>query len=328
MKIITPGDPGFYINRRRWHERESHMSVGVEGIYTLRAIKPGVGVVRETSFHNLITNLGLDAIGTGAAWSHMHLGTGTAPPSVTDTSLANFGVAISNYPNSADGISPTPPYYGYLRLTWKSSVGGAAGVWTEIGISNQSSNGNLRSRELIRDNLGNPTSFPVQSDEQFEGTYELRMYAPESDVVADISLSGVTYTTTTRPLRVTTASFGWAMVNVASSVSGGLFYLRTSGVLAGTSIAMNGDLGAVTDNDPSATALHTSGASAIANSYVPGSYQRDYGLRFGAGVAVGSINVLRLICTTTAWQVKYHTPVNKLDTEEFIHNQRFSWARR
>lgn len=325
MKIITPGDPGFYINRRRWHERESHMAVGVEGIYTLRAIKPGVGVVRETSFHNLITNLGMDAIGTGAAWNCMHLGTGTTPPSVTDTGLANFGVAITSS-TSARGVSPAPPYYGYLRITWTSSVGGATGTWTEIGISNQTTNGNLRSRELIRDNLGNPTSFPVQSDEQFEGTYELRFYAPESDVVADISLSGVTYTTTTRPLRVTDTI--WAPV-IESPSSDGRFYFRTGSMSTSNNCAaMSGDLGAVTDFDPSATLVGTGSTSLIAGAYVPGSHQRDYGLRFGSGVAVGSINVLRLCCVSTAWQVKYHTPVNKLATEEFIHNQRFSWARR
>lgn len=325
MKIITPGDPGFYINRRRWHERESHMAVGVEGIYTLRAIKPGVGVVRETSFHNLITNLGMDAIGNGGLWSSMHLGTGTTPPAVTDTGLANFGVAITNTPTSDSGASPTPPYYGYRRMTWTSSVGGATGVWTEIGISSGSANGNLRSRELIRDNLGNPTSFPVQSDEQFEGTYELRMYVPESDVVADISLSGVTYTTTTRPLRATGGI--WAP-NLTFVPGSGHFGFVTGPMQTNTCAAMNGDLAAVTDTTPSGTVVGGGNTTGITSAYVPGSYQRDYGIRFGAGVAVGSINVLRLICTTTAWQVKYHTPVNKLTTEEFIHNQRFSWVRR
>jgi len=327
MKIITPGDPGFYINRRRWHERESHMAVGVEGIYTLRAIKPGVGVVRETSFHNLITNLGMDAIGDGSAWRYMHLGTGTTPPTVTDTGLANFGVALTAFPSSDTGASPTPPYYGYQRMTWTSSVGDATGVWTEIGISGQATNGNLRSRELIRDNLGNPTSFPVQSDEQFEGTYELRMYAPESDVVADISLSGVTYTTTTRPLRVTTANAGWGL-NMANGATNGHFVFTTGSMSTNTCAAMNGDLAAVTAASPSGTVVGSGSTTGITGSYVPGSYHRDYGIRFGAGVAVGSINVLRLLCRTTAWQVKYHTPVNKLETEEFIHNQRFSWVRR
>jgi len=181
---------------------------------------------------------------------------------------------------------------------------------------------------LIRDNLGNPTSFPVLSDEQFEGTYELRFYAPESDVVADISLSGVPYTTTTRPLRVTTAGGGWAP-SVTTGDSDGHFY-PLAGQMSSPSncAAMSGDLGEVTASNPSATLVGDGATSLLVGSYVPGSYQRDYGIRFGPGVAVGSINVLRLICKMTAWQVKYHTPVNKLATEEFIHNQRFSWARR
>jgi len=179
---------------------------------------------------------------------------------------------------------------------------------------------------LIRDNLGNPTSFPVQSDEQFQGTYELRFYAPESDVVADISLSGVTYTTTTRPLRVTDTYWALSFQNDASN---GRFYFVTGNMnLPGNCAAMSGDLGAVTDSNPSGTVVGSGTPSSIVGSYVPGSYQRDYGIRFGPGVAAGSINVLRLICGTTAWQVKYHTPINKLATEEFIHNQRFSWARR
>ena len=159
---------------------------------------------------NIITNLGLDAVGatgTAADWSRMLLGTGTATPAVTDTALQVFGVnVVASAGTSSYGNSGVSPYYGWHRKVWTSAVGGATGNWTEIGISNQNTNGNLRSRALILDNMGNPTTFPVLADEQFQGTYELRQYVPLADNPASITLSGTPYATVTRALNATLAN--------------------------------------------------------------------------------------------------------------------------
>ena len=51
-----------YFNQRRYVETEGLTSVGVDGFFIGRAIKPGFGVTREFGISpNLITNLGLNA---------------------------------------------------------------------------------------------------------------------------------------------------------------------------------------------------------------------------------------------------------------------------
>lgn len=323
-KIIKPGDRAFYINRNRYVESESSLSVGVEGFYIGKAIKPGFGVVREFGQRvpspNLITNLGLDALGEDASFIRMHLGTGTAPPQDTDTGLDNFGVNVQgSNPVQSFHSSGESPWFCETRLTWTSAVGGATGTWTEIGVSNQNTNGNLRSRALILDQGGQPTSFPVLADEQFQGTYIFREYVPESDSPATITLGSNSYNTITRPISVATVNanpgqWGCNLDGTSQFIShtGSQWY--TGGLVAITAGAPTGPVsGAVT---------------ASASAYGAGNYYRDSSLRWGSGSAVGSLRTLVFAFRSGRLQVEYDPVVNKLTTEEVIHNQRISWARR
>lgn len=328
-KIINPGDRAFYINRKRYAEVESHAKVGVEGFYFGRAIKPGFGVTREFGFRapnpNLITNLGLDAIGGEVFASRMHLGTGTTPAQITDTALANFGVNVSSTnPGLSDfGVSGSAPHYGWIRLTWTSAVGGAAGNWTEIGISNQNGNGNLRSRALILDGGGSPTAFPVLPDEQFQGTYEIRIYAPSADSLESVSLSGSPYDTVTRALRVTSAAGngGWAPQGVLSSTP--WFGAITSG---NQGTAYSGGLGSVTDNNPGGSSLGNR-TSAQVSGYTGGNHYLDSSWRWGSGAGVGLIRTFLLPLNCGTVQVEYDPAINKATDEEVIINQRVHWDR-
>jgi hypothetical protein len=327
-KIIVPGEPGFYINRKRYIETEGRVTLGVEGRYTLRAIKPGRGVVREASFPNLITDMGMNSLGNDVAWNRMHLGTGTTTPAVTDTGLAAFGTNVVNAnPTVTTGNSGVAPYYGYARMVFTSAVGGATGNWTEIGISKQNTDGLLRSRALILDGGGSPTTFPVQSDEQFEGTYEFRIYVPTVDTPASITLSGTPYDTITRALRASDAVWAPSMVSPGNPTDG-LFRLATGSQINTACTWYSGALAATTAANPAGTQNSTGSTSMIAAAYGAGNFYRDYGLRSGAAVNVGTLRTARLIGTNTlALQVEYTPTITKLTTEELIHNQRISWAR-
>lgn len=326
-RIIKPGESGFYINRKRWHETESEVRIGVAGFFSGKAIKPGVGVMREFGqvepSPNLLTNLGMDAIGGGASFNRMHLGTGTATPDFTDTALTNFGVSISG-PSSQTGVSGEAPYYGWIRLTWTSAVGGATGSWTEIGVSDQNTTGNLRSHALILDGGGSPVAFPVLADEQFQGTYEFRVYAPTADSLESIQLSGTPYDTITRALDVNKTSGGGRWTPAVSG-SGGLFGVPSSS--ADGSNVWSGGLVAVTSANPGGTNLGlrtTTGASGYTN----GNYYIDSFSRWGSGAGVGNIMTVRHVLSTGAFQIQYDPTITKLATEELIHNQRVHWARR
>lgn len=326
-RIIKPGESGFYINRKRWHETESEVRIGVAGFFSGKAIKPGVGVMREfgqvVPSPNLLTNLGMDALGSGTNFSRMHLGTGTATPDFTDTALTNFGVSITG-PYSQAGVSGEAPYYGWMRLTWTSAVGGATGSWTEIGISDQITTGNLRSHALILDSGGNPVAFPVLADEQFQGTYEFRVYAPTADSPESIQLSGIPYDTITRALNVNLVS-GNGRWTPSLTATRGLFGTPSS-ASAGSNV-WSGGLVAVTSANPGGTNLGlrtTTGTSGYTN----GNYYIDSFSRWGADAGVGDIMTVRHVLDTGSFQIQYNPTITKLTTEEFIHNQRVHWARR
>lgn len=324
-RIIKPGDRAFYINRRRYHERESSINFGVAGYFSGQAIRPGYGVTREfgteVPIQNLITNLGMDFFGSDTGiggMGKMHLGTGTTPPQFTDSSLDNFGVNVSSRAASYDtGNSGGAPWYSWRSWTQTSEVGGATGIWTEIGMSSSDTNGNLRSRALILDGAGSPTAFPVLADEQFRGRYELRFYPPTSDALDDIELSGVPYSTTTRALNVTEPSF-WA------PGGGGNGFFRISG--AGDQRAYSGGLVDITATQPTGTPRGSSNSSE-SNAYSSGNHYRDASVRWGSNSGVGTIGVVRIRFNSALFQVAYNPIINKLSTEELILNQRVSWSR-
>lgn len=322
-KIITPGHPDFHINRKRYVEIEPAPRLfRVEGFYHGCAIKPGFGVVREFEIPvpNIITNTGLNAMASGFNGRHMHLGTGTTTPSATDTALATFGVGISSFTEQS-GVSGSSPYYGWSRLTWTSTVGGATGNWTEIGVSNQATTGNLRSRALILDGGGSPTTFTVQSDEQFRGSYELRLYAPESDDTRSVNLSGTPYDVTTRAIRVTQGVWHPYVYDESP------FFVLSSGT---NDVAMySGGLAAVTASNPSGSQPTSPNASSVsAATYTSDNYYRDLSARWGSGAAVGTCQTALMALRAGALQVRYDPSLTKLTTEEVIFNQRVVWARR
>lgn len=313
------------INLNRFIETASDMRIGVEGIYTCRAIKDGQ-VVRERQFPNLITDLGMDSLQGTPNFLRMQLGTGTTPPAVTDTSLANFGLSVLNSdPTITRGAAGTSPYYGWNRLVWLSTVGGATGTWTEIGISSQNTSGNLRSRALILDGGGSPTSFPVLPDEQFEGTYEFRVYAPLSDNAASINLSGSPFTATTRALDVTsvklTAQGGFAPTLTQSA---SLFSVG-AGVGGGGPTAYSGGLVAITAIAPAS--FLGSSDSRNTSSYTPGAFYVDSSATFSGGSLLSNIRTILYPLDTGTFQIEYSPIFTKTAVQQFVHNQRVSWAR-
>ena len=314
-----------YLNLRRYVETFSTTTFGMLGIFTCRAISADGRVTREVSFPNLITNLGLDAFGSGPQFTHMVLGTGTTPPAFTDTGLSVFGVSVNpgGSSTSDSGASNIAPYYGWTSRTWTSSIGGATGNWTEIGVSNQNTNGNLRSHALILDNLGNPTTFTVLPTEQFQGTYELRVYPPSVDSPAAITLSGTPYNTVTRALAVTAPNQpngGWQPD--LSSVT-----FRPEAYYGLDSALYTGGLAAVTASQPAGS--HFGSISSVSSaSYINGNHFLDNSYVWGSGGSAGTVQTIRLRLRSGTLQCAYTPSFSKTSTQQLIHNQRVNWARR
>lgn len=301
-------------------------NVGLEGWITLRARRKSGLISREHSFkvphrqrgpfHNLITDLGLDRfaqVNGNLLASHFHVGTGTTPPTVTDTQLTNFSASIGS-PTWQTGNQTSAPYFAWRRYIWVSGIGELGNIIiTEVGVSGQAVNGLLWSHELVRDSGGNPSTFPLQDDEQLEAIYELRLYAPENDVLATVSISGNNYDTVTRALNVT-ASAAWGVSSAG---------VNNTAQNAGT--MYSGDLVAVTAANPSGQ-IGGAPSSMVDAAYGAGNYYRDGSATWGTGTA-GSVRTVRRGFVCAAFQVRFDPVIPKTVNNSLTLHQRISWAR-
>lgn len=318
-RIITPGHPHFHIHKRNYIELEAPaFRVGVEGRYVLERIKPGHGVIQELSFPNLVTDFGMNALGSGEYNPmYIHVGTSTTPPANSNTSLGTFGTSFS-LPGTGDDAyanSGAPDYYAQKFIVKKSEIGAATGNWTEIAVSNQAETGNIYSRALILDSGGNPTTFTVLADEQMQASYELRHYPIFTDDVRNVTISGVTKSTIT---RVCNAS-NWRWYSLSELYS---FHLINCN-------PYTGDL-----NESAVSGLPAGDAlgqvDTLRAAYGSNNFYRDASAIWAADYATGTH---RTYVWGNSWsgplfQVQYNTPIVKGSTQQLVMNQRYAWARR
>lgn len=258
----------------------------LRGFFKMEAVRlDGRRRVLADWFPNLITNGGLNLIGTSSAWLQFcRVGTGSTAPANTDTNLASFLAETSTNQSTTSAAQSSAPYYGSITKVYRFGAGVAAGNLAEVGIADQavaSSTDVLFSRALILDSSGDPTTITVLSDEFLDVTYQLRVYAPASDVTHTVNISGTDYTVIERAANVTTSS-QWAPDTTGFQ----------GGMKPTTGIAYDGAIGAIT-TQPSGSAFPV--GSTTNASYGNNNLYRDgtlvWGLNEGnvGGDGIGSI---------------------------------------
>ena len=187
--------------------------MGLDGLYQLEKRRKlgvdeaGNDILSEPQiivpwFGNLITDAGLDLLGSSTAdnLAYCRLGTGTTAPAVTDTALeAQAGYSNSPGVGGASGVSEDGTYL-YRRVSVRFAAGSVDGVeLTEIGMA-ATGNGaaNLFSRTLIKDEIGSPIPILLSPEEVLDGVYELRAYINLADVVVETVIDGAPATVTIR----------------------------------------------------------------------------------------------------------------------------------
>jgi hypothetical protein len=286
--------------------------------FRLQAFKDGV-LMRETGwFHNLITDAGLNYLGSATssnALSYCHVGSGSAAPDELDTSLATF-IASHSSGSSVATAQASSPYYGKRTITYTFSTGQAAGNISEVGIANSASSSDVGfamwSRALVLDGDGDPTTITVLSDEQLVVTYELRYYPPTSDVTATVSINGDSYDITIRAANVTNVGY-WANV-----IGGGSASTSTLNRI------YDGAISAVTAL-PSGTSSEA--ATRTTNSYSNNSFQRSWTLVWGPGL---TMDVTAMAWTTGigCYQIGFSPAIPLANTQTLTLSTRVSWSRK
>ena len=248
-------------------EIKTSQSVGMAGHFTIKKFNSESGEqVGEWDFDNLITNHGLDRIGTSGDWfDYCYVGSGKDVPAFTDNTLQNQIAVKDNTSDPSYGNSGVSPYYLWLKKSFQFGEGAAAGNIAEVGIG--WSGGSLFSRALILDELGDPAVITVLPNEFLTVDYELRIYPKLTDDTGSVTFTGSkggTYDWIFRSAGVNYPYWG-------KSNSVPYFGYATTG---GADSVSPSDIGSVTSQPANLTYLDLSYSSVA--SYVPGSYERTF----------------------------------------------------
>lgn len=296
-------------------------STRISGEFVLQARKRG-RVVRERKFKNLITNLGMNRWGGHSGtppYRYCHVGVGTATPNVTDTQLATFVASSASGGSDTTSSLSESPYYSQRIITYIFAEGAYDGNLTEIGVAaGTSSDSGLFSRALILDSEGNPTSFPIASDEQLVAYYIIRVYPPLSDATGTVTISGADYGYTARAIRVTDPFYWAAPAGSSGSIA--------SAVAANGPRLYTGSLNAITSSTPQGSALSGTPTASL-SSYSSDSFYRDNAITYAPGAATGSPRTHMVIMVCGSFQVEYDPVFDKLVSRRLVLNNRYSWAR-
>ena len=251
---------------------------GVSGHFKLETHSAVTGELRKCiEFDNLITNTGMDAMMTGwFSTQYFAVGTGTTPPTFTDTTLSNQLVyAGSDASNISDSNSGSPLYYGQ-RISWhRFNPGQATGNITEVGVGGELTTSPTKvvcsARALIVDGSGNPIALTVLPDEYLTVTYTRRFYPPLTDSTGSFTIGGDTYNYTA---RLGYAQYVDALTLFAPTSPGNIMWIT----VAPTSTVT---FGPMTGTFSGGTLLSESGAaggSVTGLTYVAGSFQRAWNI--------------------------------------------------
>lgn len=274
-------------------------------------------VTQDTGwFPNLITDAGLNRLGTTVGMSCFHVGTGVTTPAVTDTTLASYLAGLGGIPGAITYVGGTPYI---IRQTWTGQypVGAAAGNLTEMGMSTTTTTGNLWSRARIVDGLGSPTTITVQPTEALNVAYTLEVSVDTTDVAGTCNITGsANHSTTTRPALLSSWFGGSQLVQ----------FMQAAAVTSGNVYA--GTLGTVTGN-PSGVGASTT--SQVAGTYSNNSLKRSITITWNqtAGNLSGGVPIQSAVLGLSGifYQTQFSPTIAKDNTKTLVINYDVSWGR-
>ena len=200
-------------------------TLGISGRYKFVITNSVSNEVREIPwFDNLITDLGLEQLGVNAfpIITEVALGNGSAVPNVLDTSLGSY-VNKQRYSSVIGGTQSTAPYFGWNRFSFNFPLDSVTGNINEVGVMlNGQTETELFSRSLIKEN-GVPITITVLPTDYVTVIYEIRIYPPLTDTVANINIGSTNYQFTIRAANVTSGYWGtssfFQLTGLSTSVS-------------------------------------------------------------------------------------------------------------
>lgn len=303
-----------------------NLEAKVAGYYQLTVRDKDRNIKQETPwFKNLITNHGLDRMGTDTDYLYYcQVGTSSKTPSFSDTSLIGWLAGTAEEISYSASAASASPYYLSVKKTFRFPAGAATGNIAEVGVG-WDTTGCLFSRTLVVDQSGKPTTITVLSDETLEVSYEFRYYVYEQDVTGSIIINGVTHSWTARAAHANTAGAGGYINEAGMTTDLGEAYIGQGSL--NFPYAYTGAIGSITDY-PTGTIMPTY-ATITNQTYVAGSYTGTGTITIGLdyGNDASGIGAIRFRFGIGVYQVGF-TP-NIMKTENYILTLSFthSWGR-
>lgn len=328
-RLWVPEAPQLMLNRHK-PIRDVRQHISVSGRWKELALihaRTGDVVRRVGPFPNLILNRGLDLLGTSgtnglsvsvtaSVFGQCVVGTGNTPPEVTDTELeSEIGRTSSTGGFAGEALLVENDTRWRATKTWVFGTAEANGNIAEIGCGNTSG---LLTRQLVRDQLGNPTTLPKTSEYQLRCIYEFSVWLPRGDDVYEMDIDGV-------PVEVTSRLGAFSTWDSANDLSTGP-----------STQATNGNRLSTDPIGPEGTNLTTNSviASSAANEpYVPGSYQRESFAIWNASIANGGPYISFSLGSsgngrTFKVDIGGNGGIQKTSDERFVLEWTRSWGRR
>ena len=304
------------------------INCGVAGLFMLEAVNKDTGERRTLApwFPNLITDAGLNRMGTGGVLDNCVVGSGSNPPVVADTALqSQVAITTTKLTNNLRTAQSTEPYYGTNTNVYRFDVGVAAGNLSEVGIG---WTGGLFSRSLIKDGLGNPTTVTVLANEYLDVTYEIRVYPPTTDTNFQVvSAQGVTHNCVVRASRVT----NWLYWPSFATNDGASFTTSARAYTVGAvHLISNGTIGPITSTVQGTTGSESNNITTSNAAYVDLSLERSATLTLlpQHGNLAGGISAMRVAFSLGEFQYSFDPPIVKTNVQTLTLNVKVSWARK
>ena len=325
-----------------------NINFGLAGQYQFETFKadtegneiPGTRRVAVPWFDNLITDVGMNLLGSGGSaqdnLAYCRIGVGNAEPKNSDQALV-LQSGATNTPGTGGtyGLSVDGTYI-YRRVSRRFAAGSISGVnLAEVAMSYAATGNNAFSRSWLKDVSGNPTTITLLPDEVLDVLYELRQYLPPQDIVVETTIDGVPATVTIRRSTLTQQVNNWA-ARVGFSIhpdglgneQGYPTYSEYDG-LENASAAATGWSNGSTNYK----------ASKVTNAYVAGSYQRTVTLTFPLAVSnfatgIGFVTIGtsggsdgRYVCAFGPWGMIFNPKLNKTNARTATVTFGVGWSR-
>lgn len=305
---------------------ESKHSYTIMGLIGWELIKDGKVIRKSPLKPNLITDAGLNGIGTGSIIdtliTYCGVGTDSTAPANSQTSLiAQISVRTASNGGFANTSGSGASFdYWWIQRTRLFVEAEANGNLTEVGFFSASSGGIMFNRQLFKDEFDAPTTIVKTSAEQLKVIMEVRVYPNKTPSAQTLTINSISTDLDHQAIEIDNSGWTASPTSLGQWITNAIKDAHESNAMPDVLAQATGTAGTI--------------SSTTWASYTSGNFYRDVTLvmepavsNFATGIGSiqwgyhGTNNLFYQHITT------FDPKILKDNTERFTYVARISWAR-